>query len=188
MNNVVLDTSILLGISHIYKNNIQQPRSRRDRFLFDIKDMLEDRKITCIVTPTIRDEIKKGWRRDDGFAEKVISRFCEIDKFNKIEEGKALSLADAYGNFPIGDSTAIIRAEHHWQENYFDALIVAEVSVLQKKYNQIIPFITDNIKDVCDEAKINQINNRHGVEKIHIHSMHTLKDAIALAKSNNKTM
>ena len=81
MIDLILDTSIILGISHLYMDNITKPRSRRERYLFDIKDKLEDRKINCIVTPTILNEIKKGWRRDDGFAEKVVSRFCEIDKF-----------------------------------------------------------------------------------------------------------
>jgi len=99
-----------------------------------------------------------------------------------------LSVTDAYGNFPINDSPAIINAEHYLQENYNDAAIVSEVAVIQKLRKKIIPFVTDNIKDVCDESKINQINARHGLPKVHIHSMSTLKDAIELAKNANSVM
>lgn len=188
MSNLILDTSILLGISHIYQENIVKPRSRRERELFIIKDLLEDKKINCIVTPTIMREVKRGWRRDDGFAERVVNRFCEIVKFDEYSEGKALSITDAYGNFPIGDFPAIVNAEDYLQQNYNDAAIIAEVAIEQKRRGMLIPFVTDNIRDVCDEAKINQINSRHNVPKVHIHSMSTLKDAIELAKNSNPTM
>ena len=187
MADLVVDSSIIIGIAKLYKDNIQSPRNRRENYLFNIKNLIEDGKINCVVTPTIMKEIRRGSKFDKGFGLKIISRFGTQIDFDDYDKNKTIELVDTYGNYMINDKTAIENAEDSMSRNYADARIVAETAVLQKKFGNVIPLLTDNIADICDESKINIINLRHGVPKIHIHSMHTLKDAIALAERNTES-
>jgi len=188
MLDVVIDSSIIIGIVHLYMKNAVKPRDKREIQLFKIKDLLEDRKINCIVTPTIKKEILRGWRHDNGLGEKVISRFCSSIEFDDLAEARALQLTDSYGNVEINGMPAIPGAEDYLCPNYNDASIVAETSILQKLMGKEIPLITDNLKDVCDQNKINQINRKNNIPIIQVFSMRTLDDALSLARKNNKTM
>ena len=187
MADLVVDSSIIIGIAKLYKDNIQSPRNRRENYLFNIKNLIEDGKINCIVTPTIMKEIRRGSKFDNGFGLKIISRFGTQIDFDDYDQNKTIELVDAYGNYEINDRMAIENAEDSLSRNYADARIVAETAVLQKKFGKAIPLLTDNIADICDESKINIINIRHGVPKIHIHSMHTVNDAIAVSENSDET-
>lgn len=183
MVDFIIDTNVIIGITHLYLEKVTHPRNRREVYLFEIKELIEDGKINAIITPTVLQEIKKGRKKDNGLAEKFVNRFCEVANFNQYAKDKALILTDAYGNYPIDEKPAIVLAEDYTQRNYCDATIIAEATVEQKLRKKVIPFLTENLKDVCDEAKINQINKRHNVPAIHIHSLHTIKEAIEIGSN-----
>ena len=181
MIDIVVDSSIIIGISRLYMENVKHPRDRREQFLFEIKDAITNCEFTPVITPTIRREIMRG-KSFDSWSLKLLDRYCEVLKFDQYSQDKTLLMTDAYGNYLIDDFPAIIDAEHYLEPNYNDATIVSETDVEQKRRGRIIPLLTDNIKDVCDEAKINYVNKRHNMPKVHIHSIYTYKDAIELAK------
>ena len=148
MVDIVFDSSILIEIAHLYSKNIQTPRTQREVFLFRVKEKMEDQKINIIITPTIKREILWGERFDNGLAEKIMNRYCEIEEFDDYDEAKTLELSDTYGNSPIDGEPAILYANDYLSRNYNDALIVAETTELQKKRGKTIPFLTDNIKKI----------------------------------------
>lgn len=185
MAEFIVDTNIIIGISHLYLENVQHARNRRESYLFELKELIEDGVVTPIITPTVLKEIKKGSKKDGGMAEKIVSRFCKVIQFDEYAENKTLVLTDAYGNYPIDDKPAIVLAEDYLQRNYKDATIIAEATVVQKLSKQTLPFITENLKDVCDEAKINTVNKRHNVPALHIHSLHTVKEALEICEYSN---
>lgn len=37
MADIVVDSSLIIGIAKIYKDNVQSPRNRRENYLFQIK-------------------------------------------------------------------------------------------------------------------------------------------------------
>ena len=186
MADIVVDSSIIIGIARLYKNNERKPRTRREFYLFQIMEQLEEGNINCVVTPTILKEIKRGAKYDNGFGEKIVSRYGIRYDFDDQDKSKTLELVEAYGNYLINNEPAIELAQNKTSRNYFDARIVAETSVLQKKLGRQIPILTDNIRDICDESKINIINTNYNLLKTHIHSMHTLQEAIAFSESNSE--
>ena len=188
MAEIVVDSSIIIGIAKLYKRNTKSPQNRRENFFFEVKNLIEDGIIVPVVTPTIAKEIRRGSRYDNGLGEKIVGRFGKEYEFDDYGQNKTIELVDTYGNYEFDDGNfAIEQAEDSLSRNYADARIVAEVSALQKKLGRAVPLLTDNIGDICNEAKINMINERHAVPKIHIHSSHTVRDAIAIAQRDEQT-
>ena len=75
MAEIVVDSSIIIGIAKQYNNNSQKPKNRRVSFLFVVKELIEDGVIIPVVTPTIEKEVMRGSKYDNGFGEKIILRF-----------------------------------------------------------------------------------------------------------------
>jgi len=186
MVDVVLDSSIIIGISRLSMKHINYARKKEEKPLFEIRNMILNNEINVIVPQTVYREIKRGKEHDKGLAQTFLNTFCEVLQPSQYEQDKALCVTDAYGNVLLEDKTAIYLAEDYSQKNYDDATIVAEVSVSQKTRKKHIPFITANLKDVHDINRINQINVRHGLPEIFICSLSRFKDAIYFAKREDK--
>lgn len=186
MLDIAFDSSILIGISRLYINHINYPRKKEEKTLFEIRDMIINGEINAIVTQTVYREIKRGKSHDNGLAQKFINAYCDVIIPTQYEKDKALCVTDAYGNLQIKGHTAIQLAEDGIQPNYDDATIVAEVSVEQKMAGKHIPFVTANLRDVNDLARINNVNKRHDLPEIFICSVGRFKDAYYFAKREDK--
>ena len=185
MVDVILDSSVLIGIAQYSMKNKSCPR-KTEKPLLEIRELMLDGKINVIVTQTVYKEIKRGKDHDNGLTQRFVNEFCETIIPTQYEKDKALCMADAYGNFPIDDKFAIVLAEDSTQKNYKDAFIVGEASVEQKMRKKRIPFITANLRDVCYIKRINEIKKRHGLPEIFICSIDRYMDAVYFAQREDE--
>ncbi len=185
MVDIILDSSVLIGISQYSMKQKNRPR-HTEKPIFDIRELMSNGEINVIVPQTVYKEIKRGKNHDNGLTQRFVNTFCEVIMPSEYEKDKALCLTDAYGNVEIGDKPAIEEAEDNLQRNYRDAKIIAEASVEQKSRGKQIPFITANLKDVCDIKRINEINKRHGLPELFICSLERYKDALYFAVREDK--
>ena len=185
MVDIILDSSVLIGISQYSMKQKNRPR-RNEQPICDIRELMINGEINVIVPQTVYREIKRGKSHDNGLTQKFVNTFCEIINPSEYEKDKAVCLTDAYGNVEIDDKPAIEEAEDNLQRNYRDAKIIAESSVEQKTRGKKIPFITANLRDVCDIKHINEINKRHGLPELFICSLERYKDALYFAVREDK--
>ena len=185
MVDIILDSSVLIGISQFSMKQKSCPR-KTEKPIYDIRELMINGEINVIVPQTVYNEIKRGKTHDNGLTQKFVNTFCEVIIPSAYKKDKALCLTDAYGNVEIDDKPAIEKAEDNLQRNYKDACIIAEASVEQKSRRKQIPFITANLRDVCDIKRINEINKRHGLPEIFICSLERYKDALYFAVREDK--
>ena len=132
MVDIILDSSVLIGISQFSMKQKNRPR-HTEKPIFDIRELMSNGEINVIVPQTVYKEIKRGKNHDNGLTQKFVNTFCEVIIPSEYEKDKALCLTDAYGNVEIGDKPAIEEAEDNLQRNYRDAKIIAEARDKKKK-------------------------------------------------------
>ena len=186
MVDIAIDSSVLIGISHFEIEHIPYARNKSEEPYFDLRDFIINGEINCIITQTVKQEIKHGKVHDKGLAQSFIREKCEVVHPTAEERDLSTKLLYEYGNILIDGRTAIYLAKDKTEKNYRDARIISEMCVEQKMRQKQIPFITANMRDVKDITRINEINRRNGLPEIFICQLSRYMDAINFAKCEEK--
>lgn len=186
MVDIVIDSSVIIGMSRLTQKHIKYARNKDELPLFNIIEMLINGEINIVVPQTIYREIKRGKVHDNGLAQNFLNDACEVLRPTEEEKTEAIKVTNDYATVAIDGRTAIYLAKDKTEKHYGDARIVGEISVEQKYRGKRIPFITANLRDVKDVKRINEINRRNGLPEIFICPLSRYMDAINFAKREEK--
>jgi len=186
MVDVVLDSSVIIGLSRLTDKHKKYARNKSELPYFELIDMMIKGSINVVVPQTVYREIKRGKEHDHGIAQDFLNDSCEVLQTTQEEKDLSLKVLKDYANLVIDGRTAMYLAKDNTEKNYRDGRIVAEISVEQLGRGKRIPFITNNLKDVKDIKRINEVNKRHGLPEIFICPLSRYMDAIMFAKREDK--
>ena len=186
MVDVVLDSSVIIGLSRLTDKHKKYARNKNELPYFEIVDMMIRGEINVVVPQTVYREIKRGKEHDHGIAQAFLNDSCEVLQTSQQEKDLSLQVLKDYATLTIDGRTAMYLAKDNTEKNYRDGRIVAEISVEQSIRGKRIPFITNNLKDVKDIKRINAVNKLHGLPEIFICPLSRYMDAIMFAKREEK--
>ena len=168
MVDVVLDSSVIIGLSRLTDKHKKYARNKSELPYFELINMMMKGSINIVVPQTVYREIKRGKVHDHGVAQDFLNDSCEVLQTSQEEKDLSLQVLKDYATLIIDGRTAMYLAKDNTEKNYRDGRIVAEISVEQSIRGKRIPFITNNLKDVKDIKRINAVNKLHGLPEIFI--------------------
>ena len=186
MVDVVLDSSVIIGLSKLTIKHKKHARNKSELPYFELIDMMIKGSINVVVPQTVYREIKRGKEHDHGITQDFLNDSCEVLQTTKDEKELSLKVLNDYATLMIDGRTAMYLAKDNIEKNYKDGRIVAEISVEQLGRGKKIPFITANLRDVRDIKRINEVNKLHGLPEIFICPLSRYMDAIMFAKREDK--
>ena len=167
---VVVDTNVIIDLAKIFGSGKINTNDRKENSLSQIFTMIADGRVQLQVVPKVAQEIKRGSKKDKGLSEMFMTKYCDEIELSPEEKHEAQDLAYDYGNVLVGQFPAVAFAQNSTSKNFSDALIVAQISIAQRKLGEELLYMTQNTKDVFDTPSINVINEEHSLPEIKIFS------------------